>query len=381
MRIAIVGPAFPLRGGIAQYLAILHSRLVAAGHDVRFVSFTKQFPDWLFPGKTQKETSSDVIDVHPVPRFAPLDVRSWPATVGELAAFDPELVIFKWWMPFFGLGYWAVQRGLHRRTRARVLYIIDNVIPHERRLGDRFLTNLAFSQTDLFIAQSRAVERDLFSWFPHLSRERVLFCPHPVYNCYPAFKGSAADARAAIGLPGGAKVLLFFGFVRHYKGLDLLIRAMPHVRRAHPAACLVVVGEFYEPRSEYDKIIRELSLQDCVTIRDDYCPNEEVGKYFAACDAVVLPYRSATQSGIIQIAYALDTPVITTKVGGLCEVIEEGVTGFVVPPDDPLLIAEAVDRFYARGGRPAFVENVRRESRRYTWEALIEAIEKLAAVS
>jgi glycosyltransferase involved in cell wall biosynthesis len=380
MKIAVVGPAFPLRGGIAQYLAILHSRLVAAGHDVQFVSFTKQFPEWLFPGKTQKETSSEVIDVHPVPRFAPLDVRSWPATVRQLAAFDPEIVIFKWWMPFFGLGYWAVQRGLHRRTRTRVLYIIDNVIPHERRPGDRFLTKLAFSQTDLFIAQSRAVERDLFSWFPRLPRERVLFCPHPVYNCYPAFKGTASDARVAIGLPADAKVLLFFGFVRHYKGLDLLIRAMPHVRRAHPAAHLVVVGEFYEPRSEYDKLIRELSLQDWVTIRDDYCPNEEVGKYFAACDAVVLPYRSATQSGIIQVAYALDTPVITTNVGGLGEVVENGVTGFAVEPDDPQQIAQAVGRFYERGGRSAFVENVHRESRRYTWEALIEAIEKLAAV-
>jgi D-inositol-3-phosphate glycosyltransferase len=378
MRIALVGPAFPLRGGIAQYLAILYQHLVAAGHEVRFVSFTKQFPAWLFPGKTQKETSSDVIDVHPVPRFAPLDMCSWPATVRELAAFDPEIVIFKWWMPFFGLGYWAVQRGLHRKTRARVLYIIDNVIPHERRPGDRFLTNLAFSQTDLFISQSRAVERDLFTWFPRLPRERTLFCPHPLYNCYPAFTGTAAEARTAIGLPCEAPLLLFFGFVRRYKGLDLLIRALPEILRARPETQLLVVGEFYEPRADYDKIIAELSLQDRVTIRDDYCPNEEVGKYFAACDCVVLPYRSATQSGIVQIAYALGTPVITTAVGGLGEVVEDGVTGLVVPPDDPALIANAVDRFYEKGGRAAFSENVLRESRRYTWEALVEAIEKLS---
>lgn len=378
MKIVLVGPAYPLRGGIAQYLAILYTKLVAAGHNVRFVSFTKQFPEWLFPGKTQKETSSDVIDVHPVARFAPLGPRSWAATVREITAFDPDLVVFKWWMPFFGLGYWAVQRGVHKKTRARNLYIIDNVIPHERRPGDRFLTKLAVSQTDYFITQSRAVDKDLFTWFPNLPRESVVFCPHPVYNCYPAFQGTAAEARASIGLPADAPVLLFFGFVRQYKGLDLLIRALPHIRQTQPNVQLVVVGEFYEPRAEYDKLIRELGLEDCITIRDDYCPNEEIGKYFAACDTVVLPYRSATQSGIIQVAYALETPVITTDVGGLSEVVVEGVTGFVVPPDDPRLIAQAVDTFYKRGGQSAFVENVRRESRRYSWEALVESIENLA---
>jgi D-inositol-3-phosphate glycosyltransferase len=377
MKIVLVGPAYPLRGGIAQYLAILYTKLIAAGHSVCFVSFTKQFPEWLFPGKTQKETSSDVIDVHPIARFAPLDPRSWSATVKEIAAFDPDLVLFKWWMPFFGLGYWAVQRGVHKRTRARILYIIDNVIPHERRPGDKFLTKLAFSQTDLFLTQSRAVDRDLFTWFPKLPRERAVFCPHPVYNCYPAFQGTAAEARAAIGLPTDAPVLLFFGFVRHYKGLDILIRALPYIRKTQPDIRLMVVGEFYEPRAEYDKLICELSLEDRVTIRNDYCPNEEVGKYFAACDAVVLPYRSATQSGIIQVAYALDTPVITTDVGGLSEVVVDGVTGFIVLPDDPQIIAQAVNSFYGKGGRAAFVENVQRERRRYSWEALVESIEKL----
>ncbi len=374
MKIVLVGPAFPLRGGIAQYLAILYTKLIAAGHDVRFVSFTKQFPEWLFPGKTQLETSEDVIDVHPVPRFAPLEPLSWKRTSREIAAFDPDLVIFKFWMPFFGPGYWAVQRWLRKHTRARVVYIVDNVIPHERRPGDRMLTSLAFSQTDYFIAQSRAVERDLFTWFPRMERERVAFSAHPIYDCYPAFNGSQVEARQTLGLPQDGKLLLFFGFVRRYKGLDLLLRALPAMRKSLPDLRLVVAGEFYEPRVEYDKLVRELKLEDAVHIFDDYCPNEKVGVYFAAADVSVLPYRSATQSGIIQIAYALQAPVITTDVGGLAEVVVDGVTGYIVPPEDLNALQAAVEKFYAAGGKSVFAEGVRREAGRFSWEGLVNTI-------
>ncbi|MBU0507978.1 glycosyltransferase [bacterium] len=374
MRIVLVGPAYPLRGGIAQYLAVLHVKLREAGHDVRFVSFTKQFPEWLFPGKTQFESSENVIDVNPVARFAPLGPRSWWRTYREIAAFDPDLVVFKWWMPFFGPGYWAVQRWVRKRTRARIAYIVDNVIPHERRPGDRALTKLAFSQTDYFIAQSRAVEKDLFTWFPRMPRERVAFSAHPIYDCYPAFPGSQKEARTTLGLPDDGKLILFFGFVRHYKGLDLLLKAMPAMRKALPDLRLVVAGEFYEPRSEFDKLIRELDLEGAVFIHDEYCPNEKVGAYFTACDTVVLPYRSATQSGIIQVCYALNTPVITTDVGGLAEVLVDGVTGLIVPPRNLDALTDAVQRFYAAGGRNAFREGVRREAGRFSWEGMVETI-------
>ena len=374
MRIVIVGPAYPLRGGIAQYLAVLYKRLQAAGHEVKFVSFTKQFPEWLFPGKTQLEESKDVIDVEPVARFAPLEPLSWGRTAKEIAAFEPDLVLFKWWMPFFGLGYWATARKVRRLTNARILFIIDNAIPHERRPGDKFLTKLAFSQVDFYVAQSRAVERDLFTWFPNLPREKVTFCPHPIYDCYPAFDGETDKARAELGMPAGAKVLLFFGFVRAYKGLHLLLDAMPEIRKQYPEVILQVVGEFYDVRESYDQKIRELGLEDCVRIRDDYVPNEEVGIYFQAADCVVLPYKSATQSGIIQIAYALEMPVITTDVGGLQEVVEDGVTGYVVPPEQPAALTEAITKFYERGGRNAFIESVQQASRKFSWEGLIESI-------
>ncbi|RPH95943.1 glycosyltransferase [candidate division KSB1 bacterium] len=378
MRIVIVGPAYPLRGGIAQYLAVLYQKLTDAGHEAKFVSFIKQFPKLLFPGKTQLDDSRDVINVHPAAKFAPLGPVSWLRTAREVASFNPDLVIFKWWMPFFGLGYWAVQRWVRKHTKARVLYIIDNVIPHEHRPGDKFLTRLAFSQTDFFVSQSQAVERDLFTWFPDLDRKRTAFSPHPVYDCYPVFPGTQAEARAAAGLSREGRWLLFFGFVRRYKGLDILINALPAIHKKFSDVKLAVVGEFYGPREEYDKIIRDLGLTNAVSVRADYCPNEEVGKYFAACDAVVLPYRTATQSGIIQVAYALDLPVITTNVGGLSEVVMDGVTGMVVPPENPAAIAAAVVKFYEQGGRNAFIENVRKESRRYSWDAMMETILNLA---
>jgi glycosyltransferase involved in cell wall biosynthesis len=374
MRIVLVGPAYPLRGGIAQYLAILYEKLRAAGHEVHFVSFIKQFPNWLFPGKTQIESSEDVIDIHPVQRFAPLGVRSWWRTYREIKKIDPDLVIFKWWMPFFGPGYWAVQRWIRKNTRAKVLYILDNVIPHEHRPGDKFLSRMAVSQTDYFIAQSKIVERDLFSWFPEIDKQRVTFSPHPVYDCYKPFAGNQSEARQQFGLAPDAKVLLFFGFVREYKGLKVLLEAMPAIRKNYPDLKLLVVGEFYQPRSEYDKLIQELRLDDAVIIRDDYVPNEEVGIYFAASDCAVLPYRSATQSGIIQIAYALDLPVIATDVGGLSEVIQNGVTGYIIPPDNPQEVSKAVQAFYDTGGRSAFVENIRSERGKYSWEGLIAAI-------
>jgi glycosyltransferase involved in cell wall biosynthesis len=374
MRIVLVGPAYPLRGGIAQYLAILYQKLREQGHDVLFVSFIKQFPEWLFPGKTQMESSKDVIDVHPVARFAPLGMRSWWRTFREIRKFDPDVVVFKFWMPFFGPGYWAVQRWVRRHTRAKIVYILDNVIPHERRFGDKFLTRLAFSQTDHFLAQSHAVEKDFFTWFPHIDHTRAAFSPHPVYDCYPPATGSQAEARKAVDLPADGKLLLFFGFVRHYKGLDILLRALSKIRQKLPDVQLVVVGEFYEKREEYDKLIAGLDLQGAVTIRDDYCPNEQVGQYFAAADVVVLPYRSATQSGIIQIAYALGTPVITTDVGGLGEVVTDGMTGLIVAPENVDDLAEAVERFYEMGGKPMFGEAVKREAARFSWDALADTI-------
>lgn len=374
MKIVLMGPAYPLRGGIAQYLAVLYEKLRDAGHDVHFVSFIKQFPTWLFPGKTQLEHSEHVIDVHPTAKFAPLGVLSWRRTAKEIARHDPDLVVFKWWMPFFGPGYWAVARWLRKHTKARVLFIIDNTIPHEARPGDKFLTKLVFGQVDYFIAQSRAVEKDTFEWFPHLERNRIKMCPHPIYDCYPAFVGDRPAAKKVLGLPTDAKTLLFFGFVREYKGLHLLLDALPQIRKSHPDLRLLVVGEFYDSRESYDRKIQELGLPECVYIRDDYVPNEEVGKYFAAADCVVLPYRSATQSGIIQVAYALDLPVITTDVGGLAEVVENDVTGYVVPPGSPAALADAVNRFYEAGGRPAFEANVKQASRQFSWEGLVKTL-------
>lgn len=377
MKICIVGPASPFRGGIAQFSNTLAQSLRKSGHDVLLVNFIEQYPRLLFPGQSQFEESPPKLDVPSVRVFTLWKPWTWLSTAKAIRRHHPDLILFAWWFPLFGPGYWGVMKLLGS-CRARIGFLLHNVIPHEKRFGDKRFTRMAFSRSDFFIVQSRAVERDLLSWFPNLKRESIAYSPHPLYDCYPKYAGTAAEARQELGLPADAPVLLFFGFVRPYKGLDILLRAMPDILRHAPKARLLVVGEFYDPRADYDKQIAELGIAEHVTVRDDYCPADEVGTYFAACDAVVLPYRSATQSGIIQMAYALDTPVITTDVGGLSEVVLDGVTGYVVPPENPPAIAEGARKFFAAGGRPAFVENVRRESRKYSWETFVGVLEKLA---
>jgi len=379
MKIVLLGPAWPYRGGIAQFSGVLSQALKKAGHDVALVNFRKQFPKVLFPGKTQFDDSPDALKVESERVFTAWNPWSWLKTARAIRKHSPDLILVMWWMPFFAVGYWGMARLLGRAYRARIGYILHNVVPHEKRFGDLFLSRLALNTAHYYLLLSRAEEEELHRLFPDVPHSRIAYSPHPVYDCYPVFPGSQEDARKGVGLETSGKLLLFFGFVRRYKGLDLLLRALPEIRRNLPDIHLVVVGEFYEKREEYDKLISHLQLGDAITIRDGYCSNEMIGTYFAAADVAVLPYRNATQSGIIQVAYALGTPVITTDVGGLREVVTDGMTGLIVPPEDVGELAHAVQRFYAMGGRPAFDKEVRRDAGRFTWEALADTIGRMKA--
>ena len=292
---------------------------------------------------------------------------SWGGAGRRIAAWRPDAVIYKWWTPFFAPSYTAINR-IVRRGGARVVFICDNVVPHERGGLDGWLTRMAFGEVDGALVMSESVRRDLLAFRPGLPHRMV---KHPLYSQFGDPLGQA-EARAELGLSGD--VLLFFGFIRAYKGLDVLIEALPHIRRP---VTLVVAGEFYEDRSAYDRQIERLGLKDRVKILDRFMGEAEVRRYVSACDAVVLPYRSATQSGVIPLAYALECPVITTNVGGLPEVVEEGGTGLLVPPGDPPALAAAVDRFYAMGGRPAFRSRILEYRKAFQWSALTGALEDL----
>ncbi len=373
----LVGPLYPFRGGIAQYLEVLGEKLQARGHRVKGLSFRKQFPRLLFPGRTQLETAQRRFALDAEPVFIPWNPITWWKTFRRVRKGKPDALIFKYWMPFFAPGFAVVCALTRRFTDTRVIFILDNVIPHERRPGDRLLTRMAFKRVDGFIVQSEVVRRDLLNWFPEAENRRVVLVPHPVYDCYGGADLTPSRARERLHLDPDEAVILFFGLVRHYKGLDILLQAMPEiVRRLSSKVHLIVAGEFYDSADKYRRIVTDLNLTDAVTIVNQYIPNDEVALYFRAADLLVLPYRSATQSGVIQVAESFHLPVISTRVGGLPEMVREGVNGILVPPEDPQRLAAAVVDYF-QSGKGEEMRGKMRE-RGDGWDRLTEALEGLA---
>ena len=365
VRIGLLGPAHPLRGGIAQYLALLAGELGQA-HEVHYLSLIRQYPSFLFPGQSQLDPSASPLVVPNERVLDPMNPFSWARAARRARELALDAIVYKWWIPFFGPAYAPVLAGA-RKGGAVSIMIADNLVPHEKRPFDGVLTRLVTDRTDGVIVMSQAVEDDVRRLLPAMPVRRV---PHPVYAQYAAAR-SREEARTRCGLVGD--VLLFFGLVRAYKGLDVLIDAMTRVRAARPVT-LVVAGEFYEPVEPVRARIAALGLADSVRLFDRYIPDEEVGDLFAAADAVVLPYRSATQSGVVLVAYAGGCPVISTSVGGLPEVVREGVTGHLVPPEDPAALAAAILHFYARGGRAAYEPAVHEAARAFSWGAVTAGI-------
>ncbi len=369
-KIVLVGPMHPYRGGIAHFLETMYRGLQARGHAVEAVTFTRQYPERFFPGKTQYETG-DV--AHPVPARRLIDTinpATWFSAARQVAARQPDAVLFKYWMPFFAPAFGIIARRVRKRG-ARVIVVVDNAIPHERRPGDLALGRYFFKAVDGCIVMSEAVGRDLRRLGVEAPVRQVV---HPVYDLF----GEAppqAEARAALGLPPAPPVLLFFGFIRRYKGLHVLLEAMPLILDALPEARLLVAGEFYEDEAPYRRLIAQNGLHERVLLHGEYLPNEAVPRYFAAADVVVQPYVSATQSGVAQVAFHFDKPAIVTDVGGLAEVVPHERAGLVVPPEDPAALAAAVVRFFREEMGARLAEGVRREKKKYSWNRLYEAVE------
>ncbi|HEY2955774.1 MAG TPA: glycosyltransferase [Candidatus Eisenbacteria bacterium] len=367
MRIALVGPLAPWRGGLSQYLALLGESL-ASRAEVRAITFTRQYPGLLFPGRTQLDPAAER------PRFpveALLDSigpRSWRRTARRLEGFAPGAVVLKWWMPFFAPAF-ASSVGPLRPRGTRVVLVCDNLVPHERRPLDLALTRWMLRNSDGYLVMSDSVERDLDRLKPGAPRRRVA---HPLYAQFDRGRWTRASARAHLGLAPEAEVALFFGYVRRYKGLDTLLAAWPRVRERRPAT-LVVAGEFYEDAAPYRALARAAGGEPHVRLLDRYLEDGEVEAVFRAADVAVLPYRSATQSGVTHVAYAMGVPVITTDVGGLAETVGREGTGLVVPPEDPGSLADAVVRFFAERMGERFRSGIAALARSHSWEALASA--------
>jgi len=369
MKIIIIGTAYPLRGGIAHYNALLYQELKKQ-HDVEIITFKRQYPSLLFPGKTQVETEGEMLRVPSEPLVDSINPLNWISVGKEIKRRKPDLILFKYWLPFFGPCFGTIARVATKGTNTKVLFICDNVVPHEKRPGDTAFTKYAFGVGNFFIVQSDAVQRDLKAFWPKAKYKKVA---HPVYNIFgePIEK---QQARKQLGITD-KRVLLFFGYVRAYKGLNVMLEAMSKLVKELDVK-LLVVGEFYDDKEKYMRQITDYGLQQSVSVNSDYVANDKVGLYFSAADVVMLPYISATQSGIAQIAYNFNKPIIATNVGGLAEVVRDNVTGFVIPPNDADALVNAIIRFFKENREKEFAANVEVEKKKYSWESMAKAIEE-----
>ncbi len=374
-RYALIGPTYPYRGGIAHYTTLL-ARHLRVDHEVLLISFGRQYPGWLFPGKSDKDPSERPLQTAAEYILDPLRPLTWRKTLHRLRAWQPDVVIMPWWHPYFALAWAVLGRGIKRLPASPTLiFICHNVLPHERnRLSHLWLPKMVrwvLGRGDRFIVHSQAdgqILQQLVPW------ARYQVTPHPTYA---ELGGASADlAPLPVDLPDDRPLLLFCGLVRPYKGLDVLLEALAIAVQTRPLH-LLVAGEFWQDGEvQYRQQIDRLRLHEAVTIWNQYLPDEWLAACIDRADVIVLPYRAATQSGIVQMAFGRGKPVITTDVGGLAEVVHHGRTGLVVPPENPSLLAQSILDYFAQGGAAVFAPHIQADAR-FSWDVLLKQIVNL----
>lgn len=372
-RVVLVGPAYPYRGGIAQFTDSMARGLRKRGHQESIVTFSRQYPGWLFPGKSQYEDDPEEGRLQEADELIDsLNPLTWRSAARHIADDRPDAVIFQYWLPFFAPAYGVVAGNVRKRVDGvRILAVAHNVLPHERRPGDIALGRYFLGKCDGVVALSASVASD--ARLLRIEAE-IRTLSHPVYEHFgdviPREK-----AREQLGIDASAEVMLFFGFIRRYKGLHILLEALPRIASARPRAQLIIAGEFYDDEEPYRRLIHTHNLENRVHLFDRYIPEHEVSTYFSAADVVVQPYVSATQSGVVQTAYQFDRPAIVSDVGGLAEVVPHEEAGLVVEPNDPSGLADACIRFFAEHMANRLTEGVRREKVKYGWDPFLGAVE------
>jgi D-inositol-3-phosphate glycosyltransferase len=371
-KVVLVGSAHPLRGGLATFNERLIREYMNRGSEASICTFSLQYPAFLFPGKTQYSTEPAPKGLRIVICVNSINPFNWVRIGWMLKKMVPDLVIMKFWMPFMAPCLGTIARIARKNKHTKVISVIDNIIPHERRPGDRMLSNYWVNSCDGFIVMSRSVMEDMKCF---TRTKPVVFSPHPLYDTF----GEPVDkvtAKEKLGLPKNTQYILFFGFIRDYKGLDLLLKALTDPRIRELGINLLVAGEFYTDSQPYDDFIKNNQLGEIVTMSNDFIPDSSVGSYFCAADLVVQPYKSATQSGVTQIAYHFGRPMIVTDVGGLSELVPNGIVGYVVRPQ-VTEIADAIVRFYREKKEAEFSANAFVEKKKYAWDKMVEAIDGL----
>lgn len=373
MRLVLIGPVFPYRGGIAHYTTMLHRALCTRGHEVFLVSFKRQYPRWLFPGRGDKDPSGKPLVAKDARYWIDsLNPITWLMTFGRIRRYQPDAVILQWWTTFWA-PVWLVLGSLIRLflPESQVLYICHNVLPHETRWWDPPLARLVLRLGNRFIVQASEEKTRLLALIPDAE---IAVVPLPIFDMFARERIPKEEARDKLGLPLEASVLLFFGIVRQYKGLRDILMTLPHIQTQLDKVILVVAGEFWEDKQPYMDMIERLGIADSVLIEDRYIPNERVPLYFSAADALVAPYQRATGSGAVQMGRGFKVPVVTTAVGGMREIVDdESVT--LVAPGDIDALANAITQLLVDRPGPAMMGEVDEPQDTNSWMRLVDVIE------
>lgn len=375
-RITIIGPAYPLRGGLSSYNELLAAKLQKQGHQVKIITFSLQYPDFLFPGKTQYSNSLPPDNIEIEVSLNSINPINWIFLGRKIKNEKPDLVIFRFWMPFMGPSLGTLGRIIRKNKYTKIVAITDNIIPHEKRFGDRLLTSFFLQSCDAFLTMSKAVLDDLKSF--NISKPAV-FNPHPMYENFGDYIDKL-EARKKLGLDKDGGYVLFFGFIRKYKGLDTLLRAFSDQRLKDKKLKLIIAGEYYDSPQEYLKLIEELGLKNSVVLANKYIEDSEVSLYFSAADMVAQTYKTATQSGVTQIAYYYNKPMLVTDVGGLAELVPHQKVGYVTS-QDVNEITDCIFDFYENKRASEFSKNIESERNKFTWESLIEKLFQVSGLS
>lgn len=372
MRVIIVGTAYPYRGGLSAFNERIAYEYQSQGHEVEIYTFSLQYPGFLFPGKTQysEEPAPEGLKIYR--KVNSCNPFNWLKVGREIRKKRPDLMITKYWLPFMAPCLGTIERIVRKNKHTRVISILDNIIPHEHRIGDKLFSKYFVGATDGFVAMSKSVLGDLNLFDTKKPRQ---FCPHPLYDHYGELLPKQG-AKSTLGLDSDTHYVLFFGFIRTYKGLDLLFDAFADPRLKELNVKLLVAGEFYGDPQPYMEQIDRLGIQERVVLKTDFIPDSQVNRYFSAADIVAQPYKSATQSGVTQIAFHFEKPMLVTNVGGLPEIVPDGKIGYVVEPDSRA-IADALVRYFQEQKEVSFTEGAKEEKKKYAWTEMTKAIEKV----
>ena len=371
-RVIIIGPAHPLRGGLATFNQRLANAFTDQGHTCSLLSFSLQYPDFIFPGTTQYSSEPAPENLRIDTKINSINPFNWIRTGNWLKKQQADLIIVRFWLPLMGPALGTILRRARKNKKTKIICIADNVIPHEKRPGDKPFTRYFLKSCDAFITMSEKVMSDLRLFE---KTKPALLVSHPLYDNFGAILPKT-EARTHLGLPADEKIILFFGFIRKYKGLDLLFEAMALPAIKNAGIRLLVAGEFYEEEKGYQAQIDQLGIREQLYLRTDFIPDSEVKYYLSAADAVIQPYRNATQSGVTPLAYHFEKPMVVTNVGGLPALVPDKKVGLVTEPD-PAAIAGGILQFYQLG-EDYFIPHLREEKKKYSWDRMVSSLTQLA---